>query len=205
MNPAVHPGINRICLKLRLKPDNLSDLASPKGIQGTPQHRSDSKTPSPYAAIAFDESDMPPSGVFQPLLDVFFDSLAQHYPSIQRLRLQNRLADGTMSAFLLNGMLCIKAWNNILPPHIDVALCAISARFASPDKAYHANVSCLPDTSVFRAKSFPQAGDVFADKAMQLLVPALRLPTTDAVTSLLLLSQCEFGQNSESGYWVSRS
>lgn len=38
---------------------------------------------------------------------------------------------------------------------------------------------------------------------MQLLVPALRLPGTDAVTSLLLLSQCEFGQNSESGYWVS--
>lgn len=48
-----------------------------------------------------------------------------------------------------------------------------------------------------------QAGDVFAEKAMQLLVPALRLPGTDAVTSLLLLSQCEFGQNSESGHWVS--
>jgi hypothetical protein len=148
MNPAVHPGINRICLKLRLKPDNLSDLASPKGIQGTPQQRSDSKTPnhppSPYAAIAFDESDMPPKEVYEPLIfDVFFNALAQHFPSIQRLRLQNRLADGTMSAFLLNGMYCIKSGNTILPVYTDVAICAISARFASPDKAYHANVRCL--------------------------------------------------------------
>ncbi|KAJ9105963.1 hypothetical protein QFC19_003298 [Naganishia cerealis] len=185
---SVHPGINRICLKLRLKPDNLSDLASPanadpssssqqpvagpstvKGEKG-PAH-----PPSPYAAIAFDEADMPPREVYEPLLEVFFDSLAQHFPSIQRLRLQNRLADGTMSAFLLNELTLCPLYS---------ALCAISARFASNDKAYHAN-----------------AGDVFAEKAMQLLVPALRLPTTDAVTSLLLLSQCEFGQNSESGYW----
>ena len=47
---------------------------------------------------------MPPKEVYEPLLDVFFDSLAQHFPSIQRLRLQTRLANGTMSAFLLNGM-----------------------------------------------------------------------------------------------------
>lgn len=37
-----------------------------------------------------------------PLLEVFFDSLAQHFPSIQPLRLHTRLADGTISAFLLN-------------------------------------------------------------------------------------------------------
>ncbi|GHJ88959.1 hypothetical protein NliqN6_5361 [Naganishia liquefaciens] len=167
---SVHPGINRICLKLRLKPDNLTDLASPKGTQSTPTQNPNSKSPnhppSPYATVAFDEADMPPKEVYEPLLDVFFDSLAQHFPSIQRLRLQTRLANGTMSAFLLN------------------AICAISARFAGQDKTYHAN-----------------AGDVFANKAMELLVPALRLPTTDAITSLLLLSQCEFGQNSESGYW----
>ncbi|KAJ9119052.1 hypothetical protein QFC22_003543 [Naganishia vaughanmartiniae] len=176
---SVHPGINRICLKLRLKPDNLSDLASPANgphstssqqpMAGPSTHQGQpgaNHPPSPYAAIAFDEADMPPREVYEPLLQVFFDSLAQHFPSIQPLRLQNRLADGTMSAFLLN------------------SVCAISARFASSDKAYHAN-----------------AGDVFSEKAMQLLVPALRLPTTDAVTSLLLLSQCEFGQNSESGYW----
>lgn len=48
---------------------------------------------------------MPPKEVYEPLMDVFFDALAQHFPSIQRLRLQNRLADGTMSAFLLNGEL----------------------------------------------------------------------------------------------------
>lgn len=104
---AVHPGINRICLKLRLKPDNLTDLASPKGAQGTPNQHSNNKStnhpPSPYATIAFDEADMPPKEVYEPLLEVFFDALAQHFPCIQRLRVQNRLANGTMSAFLLNG------------------------------------------------------------------------------------------------------
>lgn len=105
---AVQPGINRICLKLRLKPDTLTDLASPNANQGSASnHPSTNKAsihpPSPYASVAFDDSDMPPKEIYEPLLEVFFDSLSQHFPSIQRYRLQKRLANGTMSAFLLNG------------------------------------------------------------------------------------------------------
>jgi hypothetical protein len=140
----VQPGINRICLKLRLKPDNLTDLASPNANNGAPSnHASSSKAsihpPSPYATVAFDDSDMPPKEIYEPLLEVFFDSLAQHFPSIQRYRLQKRLANGTMSAFLLNGE---SQWESVMKmtDGRDVAICAISARFASNDKAYHANV-----------------------------------------------------------------
>lgn len=105
---AVQPGINRICLKLRLKPDNLTDLASPNADPGgASNHASTSKAslhpPSPYASVAFDDSDMPPKEIYEPLLEIFFDSLAQHFPSIQRYRLSKRLENGTMSAFLLNG------------------------------------------------------------------------------------------------------
>jgi hypothetical protein len=38
-------------------------------------------------------------------------------------------------------------------------------------------------------------------KAYDLTVPNIRLPNTDSVTALLLMSWCEFGQNSESGQW----
>lgn len=142
---AVQPGINRICLKLRLKPDNLTDLASPNANHGSASnHPSTSKAsihpPSPYASVAFDDSDMPPKEIYEPLLEVFFECLAQHFPSIQRYRLQKRLANGTMSAFLLNG----KSWWNsniqTMAYSPSLAVCAISARFASNDKAYHANV-----------------------------------------------------------------
>lgn len=207
MTLAVHPGINRICLKLRLKPDNLTDLASPKGAQGSPNQHSNNKPTnhpiSPYATIAFDEADMPPKEVYEPLLEVFFDALAQHFPSIQRLRVQNRLANGTMSAFLLNGMWMRETcrWKSYAVPDIS-ALCD-SGEIREPGQGIPCECQFPLNVLEPNAERFLQAGDVFADKAMQLLVPAIRLPTTDAITSLLLLSQCEFGQNSESGYWVS--
>ncbi len=46
-----------------------------------------------------------------------------------------------------------------------------------------------------------QAGNAFVKKAYELVVPNIRLPNTDLVTALLILSWCEFGQNSDSGQW----
>jgi hypothetical protein len=49
---------------------------------------------------------------------------------------------------------------------------------------------------------FKKAGNVFMKKAAELLVPLLSLPTTDGVTGLLVLAWVQYGQNSESGFWV---
>jgi hypothetical protein len=39
-------------------------------------------------------------------------------------------------------------------------------------------------------------------KAYDLAVPNIRLPNTDTVTGVVILSWCEFGQNSDSGQWA---
>ncbi len=75
---------------------------------------------------------------------------------------------------------------NLTDLHEIIAMCALAARFSDQAKGNKAN-----------------AGNAFMDKACNLLISALRLPNTDAVTSLLLMAQCEFGQNNESGAWVS--
>ncbi|TIB67136.1 hypothetical protein E3Q23_04285 [Wallemia mellicola] len=64
------------------------------------------------------------------------------------------------------------------------AICAIAVKFALPEGM----------TPV-------QASMPFMQQANSLLIELLRLPTTDTVSGLLLLSYCEFGQNSESGLW----
>jgi hypothetical protein len=50
----------------------------------------------------FDDSGMPFPDVFVPLLDAFFRTVSQHFPSISRKRMDERLETGTMSAFLAN-------------------------------------------------------------------------------------------------------
>lgn len=64
-------------------------------------------------------------------------------------------------------------------------MCAISARHSPLGRTNPAN-----------------AGNAFLAKAHELVVPLLRMPTTDGVTGLILLAWAEHGQNSESGFWV---
>ncbi|KAF9267220.1 hypothetical protein L218DRAFT_1074512 [Marasmius fiardii PR-910] len=101
---AIHPGINRISLKLQPRVPQ-STLSAPVA---TAQSRPGS--PQPPEQL-FDDSGLPLPHVYLPLLDTFFRTMAWHFPSISRKRMEERLETGTMSAFLLN---CI---------------CAISARF----------------------------------------------------------------------------
>ncbi|KAL0573161.1 hypothetical protein V5O48_008792 [Marasmius crinis-equi] len=60
------------------------------------------------------------------------------------------------------------------------AMCAVAVRF------------------VPKAKFQPSQ---FIDAAWKLVLPLLRLPSTDVVAGLLMLSWAEFGENSESGLW----
>jgi hypothetical protein len=64
-------------------------------------------------------------------------------------------------------------------------MCALAARHSPLGRSNPAN-----------------AGNAFLAKAHELVVPLLRMPTTDGVTGLLLLAWAEHGQNSESGFWV---
>ncbi|KAK0218769.1 hypothetical protein IW262DRAFT_1462258 [Armillaria fumosa] len=113
---AIHPGINRILLKLQPKAAGSSASAPVPSSQSKPG------SPEPPDQM-FDEAGLPLPHIRLPLLDTFFNTMSAYFPSVNRKRLDLRLETGTMSAFLLN---CI---------------CAVSARFhpsgaQSPAKAY---------------------------------------------------------------------
>lgn len=100
---AIHPGINRISLKLQPRPPLVASAPVPSDQNVPP--------PSSWPEQIFDENCMPVPSVHLPLLDTFFRTMSQHFPSISKKRMQERLETGTMSAFFMN---CI---------------CAIAARF----------------------------------------------------------------------------
>ncbi|KAJ7641467.1 fungal-specific transcription factor domain-containing protein [Roridomyces roridus] len=91
---AIHPGINRISLKLQPR-----TAASPASA---PVPSSESLDTPPVQTELFDDSGLPLPNVYIPLLDTFFRTMSRHFPSISRKRMEERLETGTMSAFLLN-------------------------------------------------------------------------------------------------------
>ncbi|KAJ6618004.1 fungal-specific transcription factor domain-containing protein [Mycena sp. CBHHK59/15] len=115
---AIHPGINRISLKLQPRRTAVSTASAPvPSTEALPD--------PPIQTEMFDESGLPLSTVYIPLLDTFFHTMSPHFPSISRKRMEERLETGTMSAFLLN---CI---------------CAISARF-HPGASNSPAKACTP-------------------------------------------------------------
>jgi len=102
-NTAIHPGINRICLKLQLRPPPpTSPAGSATAASGTvpsvPQPRADLQD------VQFDpQTDMASPAVYEPLIELFYKVAGQHFPSIQRGRIAKRFEQGQMSAFLCNG------------------------------------------------------------------------------------------------------
>ncbi|EIW70119.1 hypothetical protein TREMEDRAFT_29634 [Tremella mesenterica DSM 1558] len=105
---AIHPGINRISLKLQRRQDTSSAAPQP-GTDDTP-------LPSPPAQDLFDSSGLPHPHIYKPLFDLFFKHASQHFPSVSRQRMDERFETGTMSAF----QAC--------------CICAIGARFSESAK-----------------------------------------------------------------------
>ncbi|KAL5513453.1 hypothetical protein ACEPAH_3852 [Sanghuangporus vaninii] len=114
---AIHPGINRISLKLQARPPLASSAPVPSNQKELPA--------PPWPDDLFDENSMPLPSVHLPLIDTFFRTMSQHFPSLSRRRLKERLETGTMSAFYLN---CV---------------CAIAARF-HPVSEGRAAECCAP-------------------------------------------------------------
>lgn len=184
---AIHPGINRINLRLHKANASTSPYTQPpvtpvedaplkphptgsgSASQKNSPAESASKTPSSLhpdlQPQMFDDAGMPWPTVYEPLLDLFFKRASAFFPSISQKRMAKRLETGTMSAFMMN------------------AICAISARFT-------------PGAANPNSCSAP-----FFAKAQELLIPLLHLPAHDVVTGLLLLAWAAYGQNSEAACW----
>lgn len=124
---AIHPGINRISLKLQPRSVTVQSSASaPVPSSSRSSSRASTVSPEdPYSGPIFDPSGLPLPHIHLPLLATFFRTMSQHFPSISQRRMKERLETGTMSAFLLN---CI---------------CAVSARFHSPGNENPAK-ACAP-------------------------------------------------------------
>ncbi|WVR08633.1 hypothetical protein IAU60_005689 [Kwoniella sp. DSM 27419] len=91
---AIHPGINRIALKLQRRADS-SPLAAPQpGEEDSP-----SSIVAPSADL-FHHTGMPHPHIWRPLFDLFFKHMSQHFPSTSRQRMMERFETGTMSQFL---------------------------------------------------------------------------------------------------------
>ncbi|EIM87625.1 uncharacterized protein STEHIDRAFT_168323 [Stereum hirsutum FP-91666 SS1] len=112
---AIHPGFNRIVIKLR------SSAIPPLPVSGSlPSPHSPSSSNfndiNGHARILNNNDPSAPSGpvlasepLDHSLVDVFFENFAQHFPFVKRERVNERLADGSMSAFLLNAMNAVAA------------------------------------------------------------------------------------------------
>ncbi|WWC92345.1 uncharacterized protein L201_007300 [Kwoniella dendrophila CBS 6074] len=197
---AIHPGINRISLKLQRR-SATSPLAAPPqpGDEESPSVTSSSYT-GPSPSELFDQDGMPHPHVWKPLSDLFFKHCSQHFPSVSRQRMIERIETGTMSGFLA------------------CCICSLGARFSggsfstlnSPDndddeddKDQNNNSKKDKNASSRNKNNFDPslAALPFIAKAQELIIPLLHLPTHDVVTGLLFLSWGNYGQNSESGLW----
>lgn len=68
------------------------------------------------------------------------------------------------------------------------SMCALASRYS-----YHPNI---------RRDPIYMCGEMFGDKAKQLLVVLLAVPSYDLVASLLMISWYEFGCNRDVGFWM---
>ncbi|WVW80797.1 hypothetical protein I302_102784 [Kwoniella bestiolae CBS 10118] len=110
---AIHPGVNRISLKLQRRARSAeSPMAAPAPQPGEEESPVSYVTPS---SDLFDENGMPHLHIFQPLLSLFLKHCSQHFPSTSHQRMLERLETGTMSQFLA------------------CCICSLGARF-SPSK-----------------------------------------------------------------------
>nr|XP_019007903.1 pathway-specific nitrogen regulator [Kwoniella pini CBS 10737]OCF46684.1 pathway-specific nitrogen regulator [Kwoniella pini CBS 10737] len=107
---AIHPGVNRISLKLQRRSAN-SPLAAPQ--PGETESPSSFITPS---ADLFDHTGMPHPEVWRPLFALFLKHCSQHFPSTSHKRMVERIETGTMSQFLA------------------CCICSLGARFSGEGK-----------------------------------------------------------------------
>ncbi|TYJ53359.1 hypothetical protein B9479_006019 [Cryptococcus floricola] len=96
---AIHPGINRISLKLQRR----SSSGAPSPLAAVPQPIVDSPTvasPLTPSTDLFDSTGMPHEHVWRPYFALYFKYMSQHFPHCSYQRMIERFETGTMSQFL---------------------------------------------------------------------------------------------------------
>ncbi|KAI4195178.1 MAG: hypothetical protein LQ350_007352 [Teloschistes chrysophthalmus] len=126
------------------------------------------------------ETSLPVQEVLSDLLDAFFTFCADNFCFLNRSCLDQLLARGEASIFLVCSM------------------AALSSRFCSPAKF----AKYLPPKDDGSLKQGWELSDPFLERAKGLLLPLLGIPSCDVISGLVLLSLAEFGNNSEAGMWM---
>ncbi|KAL9579993.1 MAG: hypothetical protein Q9212_004758 [Teloschistes hypoglaucus] len=126
------------------------------------------------------ETSLPVQEVLSDLLDAFFTFCADNFCFLNRLCLDQLLARGEASIFLICSM------------------AALSSRFCSPAKF----AKYLPPKDDGSLRQGWELSDPFLERAKGLLLPLLGIPSCDVISGLVLLSLAEFGNNSEAGMWM---
>ncbi|WWC59823.1 uncharacterized protein I303_102385 [Kwoniella dejecticola CBS 10117] len=117
---AMTPGINRVNLRLRKR-----KAESPFTDVPNPESPHSPAPLLPPISDLFDEEGMPYPHIREPLFELFFQHLSQHFPAPSRQRMKERFESGTMSQFLAH------------------SICAIAARFA-PSPLDNPTQACAP-------------------------------------------------------------
>lgn len=123
------------------------------------------------------ETSLPVKDVLPDLLDAFFTYYADNFCFLNRSYLDQLLARGEASVFLICSM------------------AALSSRFGSPSK-FAKYMKPKDDGSL---REGWELSVPFLERARSLLLPLLGIPSCDVIGGMVLLSFAEFGNNSEAG------
>ncbi|KAK7446298.1 hypothetical protein VKT23_014504 [Stygiomarasmius scandens] len=213
---AIHPGINRISLKLHPRtrsngghsPIAVAPVPSSEGDEQTNATAS-SSSPGSHASPLNPLSPASNVAVNSPIVqgipsaeeyEQMFDESGFPLPSIYRPLLDTFFRTmGRHFPSVSRKRMEERLETGTMSAFLLNCICALSARFYPPSPS--PSSSFQPSPSFSGSDCPPKACAAFITKAQELIVPLLHLPAHDSVTGLLLLAWANFGMNSESGFW----
>ena len=172
---AIAPGHKKLSLKVRQ--DHGDPLEGGAFPHCSPDTANKTATDSGLLPLFDRETSLPATAILPQLLDSFFEYYGDNFCFLNRAYLDQLIDNGEASSFLVCSM------------------SALSSRFC-PSVTFAAYFQPKTDGTE-RARweySIP-----FIDRAKQLLMPLLSIPSCDVVAGLLLLAWADFGDNNEAG------
>ncbi|THU79795.1 hypothetical protein K435DRAFT_810413 [Dendrothele bispora CBS 962.96] len=216
---AIHPGINRISLKLHPRTRsnggrNRSPIAAAPVPSSELNHSDIVKSSSSPGSLASPLTQSSPtsknsrnsSAVQRPIsnsddYEKLFDDSGFPLPSVYRPLLDTFFRTlGRHFPSVSRKRMEERLETGTMSAFLLNCICALAARFHSPSSSIHSS-SSQPFPSFSNSDCPPKACAPFITKAQELIIPLLHLPAHDSVTGLLLLAWANFGMNSESGLW----
>ncbi|KAL8721293.1 MAG: hypothetical protein Q9225_001997 [Loekoesia sp. 1 TL-2023] len=181
---AIAPGHKQISIKVQQQHHHGTGLKDPSVLADhSSAHMQTLPSVVEEAGVAgfpslFDsETNFPVADLLPDLLDAFFEYYADNFCFLNRSYLEQLLNRGQASVFLICSM------------------AALSSRFCNPAKF----AKYFPPKEGGSQREGWELSNPFLERAKNLLIPLLGIPSCDVVGGMVLLSLAEFGNNSESG------